>query len=363
MRKLLSFAAIIYLIITLLSGCADTKQTTKSKSLSENKVIQLDDVYKTNVSFVYNSRIYLISSDGSRFEDVTPKSIKKNSNILDTYFIDRDNGVAIYGDIDNRAYVCKTNDGGKTWDLHTIGKQGYASNISFIDKNNGWILLHEDAAMHHEQVAVMQTKDGGLTWSVISEVNPQQFKTGDIPFSGNKSSMVFQDDKRGWITGFVPADNLLYLFATKDGGITWKDKSFYIDDEFKNSQAATMTPIFFSAEDGILPVRIYHEKRIYAFFITHDGGESWKYGSAIANTQSDNFVWSFYNNGNGYSTDGSDLYFIKSGSNKWVKVRTGMNFKNIQKLIFLNDKFGWIISNEGIYKTVDGGENWSKLNI
>lgn len=317
------------------------------------------------VSFVLNSKIYIISDDYSSLKDVTPRDIKKNISFSDVHFFNGSNGLATLSDADGHSSIYETEDGGKTWSKHDINRYGYLGNISYIDKNNSWVLLHEDAAMMHEKVAVLQTKDGGTTWNIISEVDPLKSDKGGIPFVGDKSGISFQDDKIGWITGYEPMDDLLYLISTKDSGLTWEMKNLYVAKEFKGSQTSTFPPVFFSSKDGILPARIFNEKQSYAFYETHDGGETWTYGSAIKDLKNNNYnlVWSFYGGESGYATDGHNLYFLQARSSEWKIIKSNMNYSDVQKIIFISDKLGWIIDKTGVYKTTDGGINWESEEL
>jgi photosystem II stability/assembly factor-like uncharacterized protein len=358
-----------FIIISALTGCA-SKEIKASKSAhdidSNTKDVitrSVIDLPEQTVSFVLNSKIYIISDDYSSLKDVTPKDIKKNISFSDVHFFDGSNGLATSNDADGHSAIYKTEDGGRTWRKHDINRYGYLGNISYIDKNNSWVLLHEDAAMMHEKVAVLQTKDGGTTWNIISEVDPLKSDKGGIPFVGDKSGISFQDDKTGWITGYEPVDDLLYLIFTKDSGITWYMKNLYVPKEFKGSEVSTFPPVFFSGKDGILPARIYSEKQNYAFYVTHDGGETWTYGTAIRDMKDGSLLWSFYGKGSGYATDGYNLYFLENGSSDWKIVKSDLNYSDVQKIIFINDKLGWIIDKTGVYKTADGGFSWKSEEL
>ena len=118
-----------------------------------------------NASFVLDSKVFFIDRDGNGWKEVTPLDAEGISN---SYFIDRDNGWTTSFDSDAHVKVYRTNSGGRTWDVSDISEPGYSTDVSFVDKDHGWILIHQEGAMFKEKAAVLQTKDRGVTWNVVS---------------------------------------------------------------------------------------------------------------------------------------------------------------------------------------------------
>lgn len=99
-------------------------------------------------------------------------------------------------------------DGGKTW-INTIINEGYssASDLEFIDENNGWILGLSEATY---QKTLYHTKDKGLTWEKI--LIPPQY--------GGPNKIDFISSHEGWLLG--PNGTVIHLTFDKISDI--KDK-------------------------------------------------------------------------------------------------------------------------------------------
>ena len=109
--------------------------------------------------------------------------------------------------------IYRTTDGGQSWARATIplahGQQGTMWSLSFGDATHGWAVeaiytvLSPDS--FEETDAVLQTTDGGATWTtspVVSDVGAQ--------------SVFFSGPNDGWVGG---ADG---VYATTDGGADWQ---------------------------------------------------------------------------------------------------------------------------------------------
>lgn len=376
MKKFIALCVIFFLSTTILSSCTNKKQSS-TKNVS-NSTVESDMSNKSNhhnglilsslrrpvkmksiPSFVLNSKIYILNEHSKVFKDITPKLISNYSNIFDVYFIDKNTGMVVCAGKDERSFILRTKDGGKTWDKINTGRSAFGAQIYFINKSEGFILLHEDSAMMHENVAVLKTIDGGFTWNVVSEGYDNVAKKGNIPLEGQKNGISFVSDKIGWIAGYSgPAPDKVLLLLTKDSGKTFEDKTTALPSEFKSFEAAADTPIFFSDDLGLMPVKIFSKPVSYIFYTNKDGTEDWKCNFAIKSIKGENLLFSFYGGKNGYATDGTTLYSIKADTGAVSTVKANMNFKDIKKIIFVSKNTGWIITINHIYSSTDGGITW-----
>lgn len=94
--------------------------------------------------------------------------------------------------------------------------------VSFPDPLHGWILMAGEPATVQEPWALLQTIDGGQTWSVekASLLGPA---AGNFPSQMFVVSMAFRNDSDGIIMAFdnLMAGGNLYTYQTVNGGHTW----------------------------------------------------------------------------------------------------------------------------------------------
>ena len=357
MKKLLSVVLIAVVIISL-GACKNEKSIN---AISENTLPN-----KYNSSFVQNKKVYLINEKGDGWENITPESVPENEVIYNVLFIDRNSGWAVGGNVEGGTHITiyRTQNGGRTWEASAVSEIDAAgwADMDFIDKNSGWILVHQGVAMMHEGVAVLQTKDGGITWETVSKVDPQQNEDGNIPFAGDKTGISFQNEKNGWITGYEPVSGFVYLYSTQDGGRTWHQKDIQIPAKYKDAEFTSMPPLFFSDKEGILPLK---KGKDIVFYSTDDGGNNWSPASeAVLPEEYNHPFYSFCDDKHAFVTDGGTMLTTSDKGNTWKKTALSPELGNadIEKLIFTGEKTGWIIgSGNYILKTLDGGATWERL--
>jgi photosystem II stability/assembly factor-like uncharacterized protein len=91
---------------------------------------------------------------------------------------------------------------------------------------------------------------------------------------------MFKNSREGWITTYVPADGVLVLYKTSDGGTTWVTQQVMTPSEYADALFYPCMPMFFSEKDGIIFAMSDIESNFDCVaFITHDGGETWSFQS------------------------------------------------------------------------------------
>lgn len=90
--------------------------------------------------------------------------------------------------------------------------------MSFIDASHGWLLASLCDGSGQCRPGVRYTADGGLTWQALPDPPAEiAWNVESGPGKGIRS-ILFSNTNLGWLYG--PG-----LFATQDGGQTWKDES------------------------------------------------------------------------------------------------------------------------------------------
>lgn len=264
--------------------------------------------------------------------------------------------------------VLHTADGGRTWQRATI-QMPFPRQLSFVDAQHGWLLaaVRSDGGAA-EPAGVFRTADGGKTWANVSTaLFSDTTPPGQLPYGGQKSGIRFLDGSTGWVTGSVPLANLAWLYVTHDGGSTWQQQALPMPPGLPSARLSVLSPTFFSATDGILPVLFADNTTgsmiATVIYTTRDGGRSWQSTVPVLAALP---LLSFADMQHGWATDGTALYSTFDGGAHWLKLSPQAGFKNVTRLDFVSDTVGWAISSatpttSTLLKTVDAGRTWTPL--
>jgi photosystem II stability/assembly factor-like uncharacterized protein len=260
--------------------------------------------------------------------------------------------------------VFRTSDSGIHWQEATV-QAPFVKHISFIDAQHGWMLSGQANAADApaESVTVFQTTNGGQTWQSVSTALPSDTTPpGQLPYGGQKAVISFLNASTGWVTGTVTTNDLAWLYVTHDGGKTWSQQTLLRPQGLPSAQLSILAPIFFSATDGLLPVKfadLTTGKGIAtALYVTHDGGTNWQPTSPVLTALATS---SFPNLQQGWMSDGTSLFVTSDGGQHWARLAASPNFKDVTQLDFVSRTTGWAISGQRLLKTVDSGQTWSDL--
>ncbi len=309
---------------------------------------------------------------GVHWKDVTPKypstlPIPIQQSVV-ANFLDASSAWTAVSNADAAAtLIFRTSDGGQTWQ-NTIVPTATVVQINFVDFQHGWILSKHPVSTYAETIDVFRSADGGRTWVKVASAFASSLDIpppGQLPFSGMKTGLGFLNATTGWVTGSYPLNGYILLYATHDGGSTWNPQKLPLSPEEASAHISISPPMFFNTTDGLLPVSFdTGGGSSLDVYVTHDGGTTWKGTTPVAALAS---VSAFIDVDHGWASDGNLLYKTVDGGQSWTKLSASTNFKNVSGLDFVSSNIGWAIASTGsnsssLLKTMDGGLTWTVIS-
>jgi len=306
---------------------------------------------------------------GSHWQNVSPPQTKLTQDSIADFFSTSLAWIAIPRTNAATTQILHTADGGQTWHRATI-QAAFPRQISFIDSQHGWLLVSwQQPGGAAETISVLRTADAGKTWIITSNAlaaSTDGPPPGQLPYGGQKSGIRFLNASTGWVTGTVSAPNLAWLYVTYNGGSTWHQQPLPMPSGIASARLSILSPTFFSATDGILPITFVNTATdgniAIAIYLTHDGGSTWQSTTPLPGAFS---IVDFADSQHGWATDGSILYRNSDGGQHWTQLSTSESLKNVSQLDFVSDQIGWAISSttsNSVLKTVDGGYTWRVIS-
>lgn len=313
-------------IITIIPSCNYTSEllipSLKSKNIpsSSNSDVSGDELTPINSkpgnNLSNNNTVNNIPKDKSW----SKLSFNANFVVNKFFLIDRKNGwiSTTNGDL------IKTTDGGVTWEKLLIEPQNW-SNIYFIE-NNGWVVSNNS-----NETNLLKTNDGGNSWQLTK-----------IPRAFSCNSIQFTSPSTGYIS--CQSMNFIYqLFKTTDSGENWK--------LLENSSITQYQDWHFG--DDIVG--------LYGASLTDDGGNSFVRNPNIPSDGGYYNKTFFINDSICYRTTSNSIFKSMDQGQSWQKI--GATEFVIKDVTFINENQGWIVGNNNVVYTQDGGVTWESQNI
>lgn len=215
--------------------------------------------------------------------------------------------------VGSKGLILATKNGGNSWvkQAHNNNKYFRLSDVSFINENYGWVVGSVDSGSLRMGGVVLNTTDGGETWSTQTDLF-----TGIIHYG-----IKFFNENDGIMFGtYGGGDNFndTYIFKTNNGGITW---------DSTNNIGTLVSRFSIINQDTIWGCGL-------GFAISNDGGITWNTNFNLA----DSSLYPF--------TIG-DILNIDNNKG-WIVFSTIINVNNIVLHLAY---------------TLDGGKSWIIENL
>ena len=348
---------------TLPAATAAAIPTVQSLSVSASPSIQsLDMLDDQNGWALTDTGVVRTQDGGASWYNVTPTGL--NGAPVSPFFLNASTAwVVAMGTDPTTGTLYHTTDGGATWTSAAVPFGG--GSLKFLDPMNGWELVGLSGGMSHEAVAIFRTSDGGATWSRVFTDDPNTPGSSDsLPLVGDKNGITALDTSRAWVTGAEPVDNFIYIYMSQDGGTTWAHQDLAIPAGFSGAMTGPSLPVFFGANEAVLPVLMFANTNATIFYVSHNGGQSWAASTPVAQggflsvaSATDFFVWD----------GGAPLNVSHDAGASWSTVTPNVNIKDsLASMQFVNASTGWAVTSDAnnhrtLYKTIDGGSTWTIL--
>jgi len=236
------------------------------------------------------------------------------------------------------------------------------SYISIADANNVWAIAYDGSSNNANVQEFTRTTNGGSSWT------PGNINLGNTSLGISMITAV--DANTAWVAAYDPnGGGNGGIWKTIDGGSSWTKQP---SADYTNSASFPNVVYFWDSNNGFCqgdPVG--GEFQLYT---TTDGGTTWspvsannipdplsgEYGyTGQVEVVGDN-VW--------FSTNKGRLYFSSDKGYNFTVYQTPLSDFGGQtqngNFSFKNANTGLIIDNNGnVYKTIDGGTNWTTLTV
>ncbi len=265
------------------------------------------------------------------------------------------------------------------WQVQGPGNIGARANCIAIHPNNDQIML-----IGYSEGGIFRSEDGGTSWHPVFD-DKIRLSIGDLAFDPNNGNVVYAATGDPNISGFPFIGDGIY--KSIDSGKTWSNIGLNETRVLSHVKISNQnSDVIYASSMGIPFEKSIHR----GVFKTIDGGNSWSQvlfindstgvADLVVHPTNHNIVfatgWNRVRNNYRSVVAGPDAKIFKStdGGNTWKVLRNGLpedrssrigidisqSNPNILYACYTDaDDFNL----KGVFKSTDGGENWTALNI
>jgi probable HAF family extracellular repeat protein len=318
------------------------------------------------------SALFWTTDAGGHWKNITPRTASPEE-IASVFFLDGSTGwVLLSGGEDASGGLgfdlASTSSAGMAWSITQIRIPDLdaesttlagGGRIDFVDSLHGWVNLNVVSSSNFRSGLTLRTNDGGQTWNWLPE-DP-----------GIAGSIRFVNALEGWLAG-GPADQDVY--GTRDSGNSWRKLSLQAPEQVYPATYPTYSlPVFENSQHGFLPVTYSGPAGAHAalvLFATDDGGKTWKVEKVLPSLENTS-------PGQKLPSAVADSALVTAAVTNHTRLATTMVTPNgkssaaadvlspdsaILELSFADSSQGWILTSDGrLQSTHDGGVSWSNI--
>ncbi|MHA2158656.1 MAG: WD40/YVTN/BNR-like repeat-containing protein [Candidatus Thorarchaeota archaeon] len=325
--------------------------TTTLRLLAIVPSLDNDTIYAS-----YGPIVYTTDNYGLHWDDITiyTNTSTTMTNDINDLEVDPTNSDTIY--IPRRTYgIYKSTDGGENWTTLTDGLNNTNACLVIASLVEGSDTVYVSAV---EGTGTFRTDDAGESWHYLDDGGIWHPFTDEIQISPHDPNTVWQIADIGTI------------FITNDSGVTWDSK--YHPQHGYDFRFSSVTTIESAPSDNDI---LYAVKAGWGLFGSEDGGYTWdflapsevdySYTLAVDPTNA-SIVYSGYN-----PKPFQDWAMVRKSEDSGISWETVLNVTGSGGITSLaidpnnpNTLYAGSISETGgeVYKTMDAGLNWEKLN-
>jgi len=276
-------ALALLVLMMLPRGLMSAAQDSGRGTSSEAPQVQAFDLISPDEGWLLTGqRLYWTSTAGQSWTEITPAELDQ-STIQAVTFLDSQQGwMILTQDEPNGAVeyaLARTSDGGRTWhtDRLSLFEPGSpeslpgAAYLFFLDAETGWLVVRQVTSSNFCLGSLFRTSDGGDTWA------RQPVPIGE--------PVYFVTREAGWTAGGAAGDELYY---TLDGGQSWQPQALELPPAAielpvdAEAQKLTYLPRFDDPQTGALPViSLSAGSAHFELYATPDGGRSWGLAASV----------------------------------------------------------------------------------
>lgn len=229
--------------------------------------------------------------------------------------------------------ILKSVNGGETWKPQASSAPQNLLDVYMINNRLGWTV--------GEWGVILKTTTGGDNEDWVEQVSGTNYFL---------HSCYFLNSQEGWICGGPVSADTSIILHTNDGGDHWVRQPC--------SANASLRAIFFlDNKHGWVVGENGNVAR------TSDGGTTWV---PVATGRTEDFYSLYFLSDKVGWIGGRSILFTDDGGKTWQEQIGFSSIDQVRALRFITPLIGWAViqgSAGALYKTMDGGLSWFKLNI